>query len=128
MLDRQREVVTAFARAEGYALAQIVTDRWDGFTISQILDAARLHEARLVIVPAGTTLATSHARLAHQLEPAGATCVVIPDAAGARDGLGVMPAPATPVVEPGTATSAPRLSGPLGRHSLQPRHAARTHS
>ncbi|GAB3173068.1 hypothetical protein GCM10027059_43420 [Myceligenerans halotolerans] len=95
-------------------MAQIVTDQCDGFTISQIIEAARLHEARLVIVPADTTLATARAQLGHELKPHGAACVVI-------DG------PAMTAVEPATAAS--RLTDALGRHSLphMPRHAARTH-
>ncbi|GAB3159166.1 hypothetical protein GCM10027059_05090 [Myceligenerans halotolerans] len=110
-LDQQRHAVTEHARIEGYALAQIVTDRFDGFTISQIVEAARLHEARLVIVPADTTLATASARLTHELEHHGAACVVIDDSAMSA-------------VEPRSAATAPRLTDVLHRHT--PRHAART--
>lgn len=111
VLDEQRHAVTEHARVEGYALAQIVTDRFDTFTISQIVEAARLHDARLVIVPADTTLATAQARLTHELEPSRAACVVI-DASAAT------------AVEPRTAATAPRLTDALHRHT--PRHAART--
>lgn len=109
-LDQQRHAVTEHARIEGYALAQIVTDRFDTFTISQIVEAARLHEARIVIVPADTTLATASARLTHELEAHIAVCVVIDDT--------------TAAVEPRTTATAPRLTDVLHRHT--PRHAART--
>lgn len=109
-LTEQREAITEHARAAGYALAQIVTDRFNGFTISQVLDAARVHDARLVIVPADTTLATARARLAHDLEPCGAACAVIEDCA-ARTG------------EPGAVAVEPRLTEALRRRT--PRHAAR---
>jgi hypothetical protein len=129
ILDAQREAVTAYVRAEGYALAQIVTDRWDGFTISQLVEAARLHGARLVIIPAGTTLATVHDRLFHDLQPLQAVCVVIGEVS-ARDGPEVVARPpASTAVGPATAIAAPRLTSAPGRHLLQhePRHTARTH-
>jgi hypothetical protein len=128
-LDRQREAVTAYARVEGYALAQIVTDRRDGYTISQIVESARLHDARLVVVPTDTTLATVHDRLIHDLEPQGAACVVIGEPPAARDGPDAARPPASTAVGPATAIAAPRLTGASGRHFLQhePRHAARTH-
>ncbi|GAB3164677.1 hypothetical protein GCM10027059_21170 [Myceligenerans halotolerans] len=127
-LDQQRATVTDYARTEGYALAQIVTDRFDGYTISQVLDAARRHEARLVTIPAATTLATAYALIAHELEPIGAACVVIGDTPEARDGPTATHEPATTAVEPGTPTAALRPTGALGRHALPhtPRHAART--
>ncbi|GAB3165245.1 hypothetical protein GCM10027059_22670 [Myceligenerans halotolerans] len=110
-LCQQREAVTKHARAEGFALAQIVTDRFNGFTISQVLDAARVHDARLVIVPADTTLATARARIAHELEHSGAACAVIDDST-------------TSAVEPRTmTTTTPRLTDTLRRRT--PRHAAR---
>jgi hypothetical protein len=111
VLDEQRHAVTEYARVEGYALAQIVTDRFDGFTISQIVETARLHQARLVIVPADTTLATAHTRLTQELEPSGAACVLIDACAAAA-------------LEPRTETTAPRLTDAL--HRPTPRHAART--
>ncbi|MBE1875997.1 hypothetical protein [Myceligenerans pegani] len=125
-LDAQRDAVTDHARAEGYALAHILADRLDGYTISQVVETARLHKARLVIVPAGATLATAHAHLAHELEPCGAVCVVIDDAPAARDGPDPTHAPATAAAEPATATS--RLTDALGRHVRPhtPRHAAST--
>lgn len=80
-LGDQREAVIDYARAEGLTLAQVVTDPFDGFTISQVVETARLHDARLVIVPAQARLATVRARVTHELEPHGAACVVIGDAA-----------------------------------------------
>lgn len=80
-LGEQREAVADYAKAEGIALAQIVTDRFDGFTISQVVETVRLHDARLVIVPAQARLATVRTRVTHELEPYGAACVVIGDAA-----------------------------------------------
>ncbi|GAB3159789.1 hypothetical protein GCM10027059_06540 [Myceligenerans halotolerans] len=129
-LDAQREAITVYVRTEGYALAQIVTDRYDGFTISQIAETARLHQARLVVVPACTSLATVHARLTDELEPTGAVCVVIDQTPGARDGPMATSPPATTAVGPRTATATHRLTDALGRHSFQhsPRHAARTHA
>ncbi|MBE1874443.1 hypothetical protein [Myceligenerans pegani] len=111
VLDAQRHAVTEYARVEGFALAQIVTDRFDGFTLSQVVQAARLHEARLVIVPADTTLATAHARLVHELEPDGAACTVIDASAAAA-------------VQPRTDAVAPRLTDALRPRTA--RHAART--
>lgn len=76
-LDAQRDAVTDYARDEGLALAQIVTDRFDTFTISQVVQTAKLHNARLVILPAQTRLASVRSRVAHELEPDGAVSVVI---------------------------------------------------
>ncbi|GAB3172547.1 hypothetical protein GCM10027059_42230 [Myceligenerans halotolerans] len=107
-LDAQRDAVTEHARAEGYALAQIVTDRFDGHTISQILDVAHRHDARAVIIPASTTLATTRTRLTHDLQPFGAICLVIDQ-------------PATTAVGPATTTTgAPRLTNAFPRHSSRP--------
>jgi len=76
-LDEQRDAVTDYARVEGLALAQIVTDRFDTFTISQVVQTATFHDARLVIVPAEARLASVGNRVSHELEPDGAVCVVI---------------------------------------------------
>lgn len=110
-LDQQRAAVTEHARTGGFVLAQIVTDRFDGFTISQVLDVARVHDARLVIVPGATMLATARAWLAHELEPAGAVCVVIDDLA-------------TSGVEPETGATASRVTDTLQR--CTPRYVTRT--
>ncbi|WP_125778124.1 hypothetical protein [Antribacter gilvus] len=79
-LEGQRDAVTDYARVEGLALAQIVTDRFDTFTISQVVQTAKFHNARLVILPAQARLASVRRRVALELEPDGATCVVIGDA------------------------------------------------
>ncbi|MBE1877755.1 hypothetical protein [Myceligenerans pegani] len=116
-LDAQRDAVTEHARVEGYALAQIVTDRFDGHTISQLIDTARRHGAQAVIVPAATTLASARARLAHELEADGAVCLLIDQ-------------PATTAVDPETTTTkaSARLTDAFPRHASRPtpRHAART--
>jgi fructose-specific component phosphotransferase system IIB-like protein len=128
VLDEQRHAVTAYARVEGYALAHIVTDGFDRYTISQLVEAARLYDARLVIIPADTTLATVDGRLVHDLEPLNAGCVVIGKASAARDGPDTTSQTASTAAEP--AAAAPRPPDSLGRHFHQhePRHAARTHS
>ncbi|MCF4122999.1 hypothetical protein L1785_18650 [Antribacter sp. KLBMP9083] len=82
-LDRQRDAVTGHAREEGFALAQVVIDRFDTFTISQVVQAARLHDARVVIMPADVRLASVHRRVRRELERHGATCVVVGGGSGA---------------------------------------------
>ncbi|GAB4084026.1 hypothetical protein GCM10028784_06560 [Myceligenerans cantabricum] len=86
-LDAQRDAVTKYARAEGLALAQVVTDRFDTFTISQVVQAVRFHDASLLVLPGDARLATARHRLVHELEPDGAACTVLgetPDQAAGR--------------------------------------------
>lgn len=99
-LDQQRTAVTGYARDEGLALAQIMTDRFDGFTISQLVETARFHDARLVIIPADARLATARVRVAADLESQGAACIVI----------GEKPA--------ATTTGRPRLAEALPRRTI----------
>jgi hypothetical protein len=101
-LDQQRAAVKGYARDEGLALAQILTDRFDGFTISQLVQTARFHDARLVIIPADARLATARARVAADLESHGAVCVVI----------GEKPA-ATTTERPRLAEALPRCTIPM---------------
>ncbi|WP_125774326.1 hypothetical protein [Antribacter gilvus] len=76
-LDGQRDAVTDYARVEGLALAQIVTDRFDTFTISQVVQTAKFHNAHLVIVPAQARLASMRSRVAHELATEGGACIII---------------------------------------------------
>ncbi|MCF4119967.1 hypothetical protein L1785_03150 [Antribacter sp. KLBMP9083] len=99
-LDEQRDAVTEYARAEGLALAQVVTDRFDTFTISQVVQTVRYHDANVLVVAAGARLSTARPRLVHELEPDGASCVVLghtPDATARRSRLtDTLPRRATP--------------------------------
>ncbi|MBL0886200.1 hypothetical protein [Myceligenerans indicum] len=78
-LDAQRNAVTQYARAEGLALAQVVTDRFDTFTISQVVQAVRFHDASLLVLPTDARLASARTRLVQELEPDGAACTVLGD-------------------------------------------------
>ncbi|MCF4121279.1 hypothetical protein L1785_09820 [Antribacter sp. KLBMP9083] len=74
---RQCEAIEEYARTEGIALAQIVTDDHDTITISQVAETARLHEAQLVLIPAGVVLAEVREGITDALAPLGAACVVV---------------------------------------------------
>ncbi|MCF4122066.1 hypothetical protein L1785_13870 [Antribacter sp. KLBMP9083] len=76
-LYQQCQVIEEYARAEGIALAQIVTDDHDALTLHQVAESARHHGARLVLVPATAQLAEARRGIAEVLAPDGATCVVI---------------------------------------------------
>lgn len=83
----QRDLVTAYASAEGLALADVLDHHRDALTISQIADTARLRGATGVIVPGQSRLASAYARLAYELEQHGIRCVLI----GATPGKPVLP-------------------------------------
>lgn len=75
--DRQNEAVSGHAREEGFALADVLVDVRDGFTISAVVAAALLHEAKAVILPAETSMAAACKRLMAELTPHGVICHVI---------------------------------------------------
>ncbi len=77
LLTWQRTEVARYVEAEGLALAEMLHDTGDGFTISQIVEAAQLLHARQVLLPADAHLADAHARLTLELSGHGAVCVVI---------------------------------------------------
>ncbi len=79
-LDRQRDLVTRHAQVEGLALERIMTDRFDGFTISQLVADVLATDARFVLIPDGVRMADAQARVALDLEAYGAACVVIGEA------------------------------------------------
>jgi len=83
----QRDLVTAYASAEGLALADVLDDDRDALTISQIVDTARLRGATTVIVPDQSRLASAYVRLAYELEQHGIRCVLI----GAAPGMPALP-------------------------------------
>lgn len=76
-LARQRRAVVAYARDEDLALADVLADVRDGYTISQVVEAARLHGARYVLVAGEARMAEARSRVTTELEPHGAACVVV---------------------------------------------------
>ncbi|GAB3175891.1 hypothetical protein GCM10027059_49930 [Myceligenerans halotolerans] len=58
-------------------MASVLVDTRDGFTISELVAAALLHEAKAVILPAETSIAAARNRLMAELTPHGAACHVI---------------------------------------------------
>ncbi|WP_125776180.1 hypothetical protein [Antribacter gilvus] len=99
--------MTDYAQVEGLALAQIVTDRFDTFTISQVVQTAKFHNARLVILLAQARLASVRSRVALELEPEGATCVVIGDPAPRAEQRQARLTDSLPRRTPPTTTAAP---------------------
>lgn len=81
-LEQQRKAIAAYAEAEGLALADVLHDESDACTISQLVDAARLHDATRVILPAGVRLAEAREGIDRDLAEHRAVCVVVggPDA------------------------------------------------
>ena len=77
LVTQQRAEVTRYVEAEGLALAEILHDTGDGFTISQIVEAAQLRHASQVLLPADAQLADARHRLTQDLADHGAVCVVI---------------------------------------------------
>lgn len=86
VVKRQRAEVTRYAEAEGLALADVLHDRRDRLTTSQIVDAARQLGAAVVVVLSRSRLAGAFARLASELEQHGIRCVL----------LGAIPQPTAP--------------------------------
>lgn len=76
-LSQQRAAVARYAETEGFALERFVADRGDTLTISQLVTDARACGARVVLIAADAHMATAHARVLRDLEPHGATCVVV---------------------------------------------------
>jgi hypothetical protein len=52
-LQRQFVTITAYAAVEGLTLADVLHDESDACTISQLVQAARQHDAAHVILPPG---------------------------------------------------------------------------
>ncbi|GAB3167624.1 hypothetical protein GCM10027059_28910 [Myceligenerans halotolerans] len=75
--QRQRTAVTAYAQAEGLALADVLEDARDGLTISQVTETARHRQAAVVIVPGSARLAEAYTRLAFELEKHGVRCTLL---------------------------------------------------
>lgn len=75
--DQQKAVVD-YATAEGIALAEVITDQNDILTISQVVEAARLHDAKLLLLPDDAPLSTALHGIEHSLSKHGAVCVVVP--------------------------------------------------
>lgn len=76
-VKQQRSDVTRYTEAEGLALAEVLHDESDGFTISQIVQAAHLRHATQVVLPADVQLVMARSRLVHDLAEQGAVCVVL---------------------------------------------------
>ncbi|MDR7381167.1 hypothetical protein [Promicromonospora iranensis] len=76
-LDDQRNVLRAYAAAEGLALEPDLADPSDTLTISQVVAAVQARGTRIVLIAAGAHMAETQARMTHDLEPYGAVCVVI---------------------------------------------------
>lgn len=81
-LEQQRAAISTYADAEGMTLADVLHDESDACTISQLVDAARLHDATRVILPAGVRLAEARRGIDRDLAEHRAVCVVVggPDA------------------------------------------------
>ncbi|MEV0952668.1 hypothetical protein [Promicromonospora sp. NPDC050249] len=79
-IDHQLREVADYVAAEGLALAEILDDRRDGLTISQVTQAARAHGANVVVVPSDARLAEAYTRLAYELERHGMRCILLGDA------------------------------------------------
>lgn len=79
-IDHQLREVADYVSAEGLALAEILDDRRDGLTISQVTQAARAHGANVVVVPSDARLAEAYTRLAYELERHGMRCILLGDA------------------------------------------------
>ncbi|MBE1875731.1 hypothetical protein [Myceligenerans pegani] len=75
--QQQREAVTAYAQAEGFALADVLDDARDGLTISQVTETARHRHADVVVVPGSARLAEAYIRLAFELEKHGVRCTLL---------------------------------------------------
>ncbi|WP_125777966.1 hypothetical protein [Antribacter gilvus] len=74
----QRKALADYAAAEGIALAEVITDRADTITITQIVEATALHEAKLLLLPDDAALCLARRGIQHSLAKMGATCVVVP--------------------------------------------------
>jgi hypothetical protein len=112
-LSRQRRIVTEHAAAEGLALEHIVDDPADLVTISELVADVRACGAWAVLIPAGASMAMAQARVASDLEPHGAVCVVVggPRAAAASQNPGRLATdPPHHRRNKGTETSARSLS------------------
>jgi hypothetical protein len=81
-LEQQHAAISTYAGAEGMTLADVLHDESDACTISQLVDAARLHDAARVILPAGVRLAEARQGIDRDLAEHRAVCVVVggPDA------------------------------------------------
>ncbi|WP_454860115.1 hypothetical protein [Promicromonospora soli] len=95
LVKRQHADVTRYIEAEGLALAEILHDTGDGFTISQIVQAAQLRHARQVVLPADARLVVARNRLIDDLAEHGAVCVVLdqPDPKNTDPGASARPVP-----------------------------------
>jgi hypothetical protein len=93
LVKRQHADVTRYIDAEGLALAEMLHDTGDGFTISQIVQAARLRHATQVVLPADARLVVARNRLTDDLAEHGAVCVVLhrPDPENADPGAAARP-------------------------------------
>lgn len=76
-VQRQVATITAYAATEGLTLADLLHDESDACTISQLVQAARQHDAVRVILPAGVRLADVRVGLERDLAEHHATCVVL---------------------------------------------------
>ncbi|MFC8797263.1 hypothetical protein ACFT2C_05995 [Promicromonospora sp. NPDC057138] len=81
-LEQQHTAIATYTEVEGLALADVLHDESDACTISQLADAARLHDATRVILPAGVRLAEARQGIDRDLAEQRAVCVVVglPDA------------------------------------------------
>lgn len=84
LVKRQHADVTRYIEAEGLALAEMLHDKGDGFTISQVVEAAQLRHATQVVLPADARLVVARSRLTDDLAEHGAVCVVL-DRPGPED-------------------------------------------
>jgi hypothetical protein len=93
LVKRQHADVTRYIEAEGLALAEMLHDKGDGFTISQIVQAAQLRHATQVVLPADARLVVARNRLTDDLAEHGAVCVVLDrrDPENADPGAAVRP-------------------------------------
>jgi hypothetical protein len=73
----QRVEVQGYAEAQGYRLVEVVEDRRDTATISQIAQHARDAQAHVVILPGAALLSAARNRLEKELARLGAACVVL---------------------------------------------------
>lgn len=76
-LEQQRTAIASYAEAEGLTLAEVLHDESDACTISQLVEAARLHDAARVVLPAGVRLAEARQGIDRDLAERDAICVVL---------------------------------------------------
>lgn len=115
LVTQQLAEVTRYVEAEGLALAEVLHDTGDGFTISQIVEAAQLRHASQVLLPADAHLADARHRLTQDLADHGALCVVIGEQP---------PASARPRLRPGRTETHARAAKRTG--SIAPAASALT--